>query len=137
MNKLLTAILFLTVASVSVNGFADEDGDSDEVLVCHKGEKNLSLGASGLQGHLGHGDTEGKCGDTDEGDAAVVMMHCEAVEGALEVTAYSSSVEFAAPLSDVGVGSDCADALSELLNKGFSLESVTGDTDYLLLGNAD
>jgi hypothetical protein len=135
MNKLLTAILFLTVASVSVNGFADEDGDSDEVLVCHKGEKNLSLGAPGLKGHLGHGDTEGECEDIDEGDAAAVMVHCEAVDGALKVTAYSSSVEFAAPLS--GVGSDCADALSELLNKGFSLESVTGETDYLLLGNAD
>ncbi|MEH6590517.1 MAG: hypothetical protein V7746_09685 [Halioglobus sp.] len=137
MNKLLGMILFLTLAGVSVNGFSDDD-DSDKDLVCHKNNKTLLLGTSSLTAHLKHGDTEGSCEDADysQPDAAVVMMHCEAVEGTLKVTAFSSSVAFATPLAEVGDGSDCAAALAELLNSGFSLESVTGTTDYLLVGQA-
>jgi hypothetical protein len=140
MNKLLPVILFLTMAGVSVNGFADDDDDSDKVLVCHKGEKTLSLGAPGLKGHLGHGDSEGRCENIDDstGQAVVVMMQCEANEGTVSVSAYSSSVAFAEPpLSEVGVGSDCADTLADLLNNGFWIKSVTGITEYLLLGESD
>ena len=136
MNKLLAVILFSTVAGVSVNGFADDDGDSGKYLVCHKG-KTISVGKPGLTGHMGHGDSEGSCDDL-QADAAVVMLQCAADEGTLKVTAYSSSVVFAVPpLSEVGVGSDCADAVADLLNNDFGIESVTGNTDYLLVGEAD
>jgi len=138
MNKLLSTTIILGAAIISLNTFADEE-DADKVLVCHNSEKNLLLGAPGLSAHLEHGDTKGPCEELDNanGSEAVVLMHCEAVEGALEVTAYSRSVEFAAPLSDIGEGSDCADALAALLANGFSLESVTGETDYLLRGDID
>lgn len=144
MNKLLSVILFLTVAGISVNGFSDDGGGSDDdgshkALICHKGE-TLSVGEPGVIGHVGHGDSEGSCEDADgpKADVEVVTMKCEADEGVLKVTAYSSSVDFAVPpLSEVRVGSDCADALADLLNNGFEIESVTGNTDYLLLGETD
>lgn len=138
MSKLVSVIVFLTVAGISVNGFSDNDHGSDKAYVCHKGE-TLSVGKPGLTGHLGHGDSEGRCEDADgpKADVEVVTMRCEADKGALKVTAYSSSVDFSVPpLSDVRVGSDCADALADLLSNGFEIESVTGNTDYLLLGEA-
>jgi hypothetical protein len=36
-------------------------GGQGEVLVCHKGKKTLSLPASAVDAHLGHGDRRGAC----------------------------------------------------------------------------
>lgn len=149
-------MLLITLAGVSMNGLADDDDDDEQndyagkVVLCHKGKNSISVGAPGLSAHLAHGDTEGYCedgGDKPEkppysnGDAAVVTMRCEASEeGEMEVEAFSSSVTFMdSPLSDIGSdpGPDCAEALAALLNEGFHLRSVTGNTDYLLLGETD
>lgn len=50
----------------------DDDGDSGgngRVTICHKGN-TLTISQSGLNGHLGHGDTVGACrqGDDDDHD---------------------------------------------------------------------
>jgi hypothetical protein len=34
---------------------------ADQVLVCHKGKKTLSLPPSAVDAHLGHGDRRGAC----------------------------------------------------------------------------
>jgi hypothetical protein len=39
---------------------ANEPAQGHE-LVCHKGKKTLSLPASAVQAHLGHGDHRGPC----------------------------------------------------------------------------
>jgi hypothetical protein len=151
MNKFLSAILLITLAGVSMNGLADDDDENEEdderkVVLCHKGKNSISVGKPGLSAHLAHGDIEGYCTDRGErppysnGDAAVVTMQCEAFEGEMVVGAFSSSVIFLdPPLSDIGSGSepDCAEALAALLKEGFHVRSVTGDTDYLLLGETD
>ena len=155
MNKLLSTILLLALSGVSMNGLADEEEDNDgagagklKVVLCHKGEKSISVGAPGLDAHLGHGDMEGGCVDDGEpgpeepegsDDAAVVMMHCDAIDGAVLVTSFSSSVVFVdQPLIDIALNTDCAVALAALLNAELHLRSVTGGsgsgTDYLLLG---
>ena len=155
MNKLLSTILLLALSGVSMNGLADEEEENDEagagklkVMLCHKGEKSISVGAPGLDAHMGHGDQEGPCDDGEpdpeesegsDGDAAVVMMHCEAIDGAVMVTSFSSSVVFVdQPLIDIALNTDCAVALAALLNAELHLRSVTGGsdsgTDYLLLG---
>lgn len=156
MNKLLSTLLLLALSGVSMNGLADEEEENDgagagklKVMLCHKGEKSISVGAPGLDGHMGHGDKEGPCEDGGEpgseepegsdGDAAVVMMHCEAIDGAVLVTSFSSSVDFVdQPLIDIALNTDCAVALAALLNAELRLRSVTGGsgsgTDYLLLG---
>jgi major membrane immunogen (membrane-anchored lipoprotein) len=38
-----------------------DDGDGSKVTVCHKGKNTLSIDASALTAHLGHGDSEGAC----------------------------------------------------------------------------
>ena len=53
--------------TVFVNDEDDDDvsDDREKVLVCHKNEKTLSIGANALRAHLAHGDYEGYCeGDT-------------------------------------------------------------------------
>jgi hypothetical protein len=55
--------------------------DVSKILVCHKGKKTLSIGAPGLKGHLGHGDTEGECEqgtleDPDSGPGPGVTEVC-------------------------------------------------------------
>lgn len=48
----------------------DDDGDSNDgnrVTICHKGN-TLTISESGLNGHLGHGDTLGACGQGDDDD---------------------------------------------------------------------
>ncbi|MEH6569274.1 MAG: hypothetical protein V7709_09370 [Halioglobus sp.] len=155
MNKLLSAILLLTLSGVSLTALADDHEDDEgagtdkeKVVLCHKGAKSISVGAPGLNAHMNHGDTEGYCEDAGESgpddpegsdDAAVVMMHCEATDGAVLVTSFSSSVVFVdQPLIDIALGTDCAVALAALLNAELRLRSVTGGsgsgTDYLLLG---
>lgn len=42
----------------------DDDGDQaggNRVTICHKGRNTLTISESGLNGHLGHGDTLGPC----------------------------------------------------------------------------
>jgi hypothetical protein len=148
MNKLLSAILFLTLSGISLNGLADESEEVEEepegrvakFELCHKGRKSIMVGAPAMNAHLGHGDTGGPCEESEgpdrpDRDAAVVMMHCEASDGgAVEVTAFSSSVEFLGFM--IEIGDDCANSLAALLNGGFDLKSVTGATEYLLLGEA-
>jgi hypothetical protein len=154
MNKFLSAILLITLAGVSMNGLADDDDENEEdderkVVLCHKGKNSISVGKPGRSAHLAHGDIEGYCQDGDDrperppysnGDAAVVTMQCKALEGDMVVEAFSSSVIFLdPPLSDIGSGSepDCAETLAALLKEGFHVRSVTGNTDYLLLGETD
>jgi hypothetical protein len=158
MNKFLSAILLITLAGVSINGLADDDDDDDDeqndyagkVVLCHKGKNSISVGVPGLSAHLAHGDTEGYCDDRDDrpekppysdGDAVVVTMHCEAEDsGVVAVTAFSSSMEFSTPpLNEIGEdgGPNCAKALADLFDAHFHLKSVTGNTDYLLLGETD
>ena len=143
MNKFLSAILILSLAGISMNGLADDDDDDDDetkVTICHKNNKTKSVGASALAAHLNHGDLVGSCEDAQDSNdsySTVVMMHCEADGGEVKITAFSSSVVFAVPpLSDAGVGSDCANTMSSLFVEGFQLKSVTGETDYLLLGDS-
>jgi hypothetical protein len=153
MNKILSAMLLVTLSGLSVNGLADENDDEEELgagtektVLCHKGKNSISVGAPGRSAHLGHGDKEGYCQEgTEPGEpegsdtkAAVVMMHCEGVEGTVQVTSFSSSAVFVEqPLSEIGTGDDCADALAALLYAGYHLKSVTGNTDYLLVGETE
>jgi len=153
MNKLLSAILLLTLSGVSVNGLADDHEETEEepgggkpkVELCHKGKKTIMVGAPALNAHLGHGDVGGSCeestepGEPPEGSdrvAAVVTMHCEAIEGTVQWTAFSSSVAVELLDIDTPLTNDCAEWLAALINGGFMLRSVTGATDYLLLGEA-
>jgi hypothetical protein len=53
----------------------NDDGDQaggNRVTICHKGRNTLTISESGLNGHLGHGDTLGPCdsggGDDDDDD---------------------------------------------------------------------
>ena len=146
-NKLLPAIVLATLAGVSVNGFADDDEMDEEdsagkVLVCHKDKRTISVGAAGLEAHLGHGDTEGECDDSSgpsvpgvpDGKAAVVMMSCAGEP--LVVTSFSSSIDFTDEQLTAPVGKSCADTLAAVLNKGFMLRSVEGVSEYLLIGRA-
>jgi hypothetical protein len=159
MNKFLSAILLITLAGVSMNGLADDDDDDDDeqndyagkVVLCHKGKNSISVGVPGYSAHMAHGDTEGSCDGDDRpekppysnGDAAVVTMQCKADDGDMVVEAFSSSVTFGdPPLSDIGLVSaepepNCAEVLAALLKEGFHVRSVTGNTDYLLLGETD
>lgn len=153
MHKMLSTIILLTLASVSVNSF----GDSEKEEICHKG-KEISVAPSAVAGHMKHGDTEGSCDDEAEGpddessakDAVVVMMRCDAVGTEVEVVSASSSVELSddlavilpiPPVADL----NCPKALAGLLNAGLKLRSINsgsagqgGDlnlyTDYLLIG---
>jgi hypothetical protein len=39
----------------------DDDGTNSKATVCHKGKKTLTIDASAVPAHLGHGDTLGTC----------------------------------------------------------------------------
>lgn len=45
----------------------DDSGSGGRVTICHKGN-TLTISQSGLNGHLGHGDTLGPCGSDDHDD---------------------------------------------------------------------
>ncbi|MEH6583216.1 MAG: hypothetical protein V7754_14840 [Halioglobus sp.] len=151
MRKTISAIILLTLSSVSVNTLSD----NNKVQMCHKGNKEISVAKPSVPAHTNHGDTLGDCEEETlpkiEYMAAVVMMRCEAVTGnGVVVVSASSSVNL-----DVAVilpfppeaETDCATALAGLLNTGFKLRSITSGsadnggslhlyTDYLLIGKA-
>ncbi|AXA33443.1 prepilin-type N-terminal cleavage/methylation domain-containing protein [Francisella adeliensis] len=62
------------------NGTDSENGNgSSEVTICHKpgtpAEKTMTLPASALNGHLGHGDSIGACSETEaEVEASTVVL---------------------------------------------------------------
>lgn len=73
-----TVVINIIVIQVIINDIPpvddhdDDDGDSGNgrVTICHKG-RTLTISQSGLNGHLGHGDTVGSCsqgGDHDDDD---------------------------------------------------------------------
>ena len=132
MKKLILAMTLVAVSGASQLVLGANNG---KVTVCHKGQ-TVSINSSGLQGHMGHGDTEGSC---ENRKAVVVMMQCEAQseDDGIVVTKVSSS-----PLVDPdivpAVDGDCATALADLLDARMAIGSVTagsdGTTDYLLTG---
>ncbi len=141
----LAAVLALTLSGTSLYALADDEGEeeyegagTEKVVLCHKGKNSIRVGAPGLAAHLAHGDTEGYCdGNGEPGDGgdnggydgavAVVMMRCdvpevgEGIEPSFEVVAFSSSAEFIeGPLSGVGNGDDCADALAAAIMSAYT-----------------
>jgi hypothetical protein len=49
-------------ASKTVNVVAIAGGkNGDKIVICHKGQNTLTIGASGVADHLGHGDMLGNC----------------------------------------------------------------------------
>jgi len=51
------------------DGGESDNGGGNRVTICHKGRNTLTISESGLNGHLGHGDTLGPCGqDGDHHD---------------------------------------------------------------------
>ena len=151
MKHLLSVFFLLALSSASLNAL----GQSNKVLICHKG-KEISVAPAGAQAHIKqHGDTRGPCPDSGEpgpGDSkprkTVVMMRCEGMTGdnpTVQIVSASSSV----PSFQIVPGLDCAVTLSRLLNIGYSIRSITsgsadsGDggislyTDYLLLGKEE
>ena len=134
MHKLISTILLLALAGMSLNAF----GASAKVQVCHDG-KTIYVSQSAVSAHMGHGDTVGDCdGASLEPGApvAVVMMRCaESAGNEMEVVAFSASFDYASiqPVEPV----DCAVALATLLDAGFHLRSVSSGgagVDYLFLG---
>jgi len=123
------------------------EGGVDKVVLCHKDKNSIMVGAPGLDAHLGHGDVEGYCGEDtgpgkpedSDGAAAVVVMNCSAGDDDLvRVNAFSSSLRFSeAPLNEPVIGANCAYILAALMDEGLWLRSVTGATDYLLVGEVD
>ena len=61
MNKLLSAILLLTLSGISLNGLADDDeededeieGGVERVVLCHRGRNSIMVGAPAVGAHLG------------------------------------------------------------------------------------
>ena len=135
MNKLILAAAVLS-ASVSTQGvIAANDDNNGKVSVCHNG-RTVSINSSGLQGHLGHGDSQGSCEDRR---SAVVIMQCAPDGDGIVVDAVSSS-PFVDPevVPTPGPDSDCATALAAMVDAQLAIRSVTasgnGATEYLLLG---
>jgi len=57
-------IIQIIIVNVGDTGDVEIPGEGEKVLVCHKPGKNahtLSISASALPAHLGHGDTLGPC----------------------------------------------------------------------------
>jgi hypothetical protein len=62
------------------SGTPGENPDEEEITICHKGRKTLTLPKSAIQAHLDHGDTLGKCpkdklgaGATDADDSLTLL----------------------------------------------------------------
>lgn len=135
MQKLISSIILLSIASFSVGAYSGQSKQS----ICHKGN-TISVATPSVKAHQDHGDTLGECKVTPETMATVVMMRCDASS----VVSLTSSVD-AGELPLEGI---CAQILADLLNDGFALKFVTAGsgadaagiqhlyTDYLLLGTA-
>lgn len=134
MQKLISTIILLTIASFSIGAYSGQPMQS----ICHKG-KDISVAAPSVKAHQAHGDTLGLCEVTPpETMASVVMMRCD---GAAVVSLTSSVDAGELPLEGI-----CAQVLADLLNDGLALKFVTGGsgadaggvlhlyTDYLLIG---
>ena len=74
-----TVVINIIVIQVIINDVPpgdDHDGDDDHddgdggngrVTICHKGN-TITIAQSGLNGHLGHGDSIGSCNQGDDDD---------------------------------------------------------------------
>ncbi len=135
MQKLILGMTLVMAAGFGQAAFGDNDKDKGaKVIVCHKGERTVSISASGLNGHLNHGDTEGSC---ESRQAAVVIMQCAAEGDGIEVVAVSASPYVPVDLIPED-GDDCATALADLLDARMRVDAVTpgsdGVTNYLVTG---
>jgi hypothetical protein len=137
MQKLISTIILLTLASFSVGAYSGQSKQS----ICHKGN-SITVAEPSVKSHLAHGDTLGSCLETSaepKNMASVVMMRCD---GAV-VVSLTSSVN----AGELPVEGTCPQVLADLLNNGLKLKSVTGGsgsdeasllhlyTDYLLIGS--
>lgn len=54
----------------SVSESDDDDGGAGQtkVTLCHKEKNEITVGGPAVDAHIAHGDTEGACGDDDEGE---------------------------------------------------------------------
>src|SRR5262249_13581384 len=80
------------------------DGDPTQVTICHQpgtsAEQTQTIPISALEGHLGHGDTEGPCG----GDGATCP--CAASQSAVEL-----NKSFLHLKVDLAIRTACSDAV--------------------------
>ena len=152
MKKLISTTILAALSGISVNAFSAQD----KVLICHN-YHTISVARAAVESHLAHGDfsfedeeskgrsCEKTTGAPETGPEAytyVLMMRCD-----------SSEVVSIEDSSDAGIDAvptgTCPEVLSDQLNRGLRLESVTGGsatgpdddlhlyTDYLLLGNPE
>lgn len=142
MKKLILGMTLIVLAGAGHAAFGANGG---KVTICHKGQ-TVSINASGLNGHMQHGDTEGSCANRE---SAVVILHCAAAEEPEEgivvtevsvsdsvTDAYPEPGEVESPIPEVG--DNCANALAALLDVRMQVSSVTtvsdGTTSYLVTG---
>jgi hypothetical protein len=135
MQKIILGFALLALSSMSFTALGDDDDSDKKTSVCHKG-RTVTINQSGLSGHLGHGDSTGRCEDRK---AAVVIMQCQAQAEDIVVVAVSSSSAIAEEDVPVpGPDASCADALAGLLDLPMAISSVTavgdGVSEYLLTG---
>jgi hypothetical protein len=133
MQKFILGLALLALSSMSFTALGDDDDSDNKTSVCHKG-RTVTINQSGLSGHLGHGDSTGRCEDRK---AAVVIMQCQANGDDILVGAVSASAAIAdddVPAADAS----CADALAGLLDLPMAISAVTavgdGVSEYLLTG---
>ena len=152
MKILITTTVLAALAGVSVNAYSAQD----KVLICHN-YQTISVARAAKDAHLNHGDfafedEESKdraCEKASDGSETgtegytyVVTMRCEDTK----VISLDDSSD--AGIDAVPTGT-CAQVLSEQLERGLKLESVTGGSatgpdddlhlyaDHLLLGKPE
>ena len=153
MKKLISTTVLAALAGVSVNAYSAQD----KVLICHN-YQTISVARAAKASHLAHGDfafedeeskgrpCEKATGGSETGPGGytyVVTMRCEDTK----VISLDDSSD--AGIDAVPTGT-CAQVLSEQLERGLKLESVTGGsatdpddellhlyTDHLLLGKPE
>lgn len=73
-NIIVIQVVIDTTPGPGYGGDHDDDDDQaggnsgNRVTICHKGRNTLTISESGLNGHLGHGDTLGPCGQGGDHD---------------------------------------------------------------------
>jgi hypothetical protein len=134
MQKFILGFALLALSSMSFTALGDDDDSDNKTSVCHKG-RTVTINQSGLSGHLGHGDSTGRCEDRK---AAVVIMQCQANGDDIVVGAVSASAAIAEEDVPAPPDAPCADALAGLLDLPMAISAVTavgdGVTEYLLTG---